>query len=82
MSDDILLKRLLAAWESMDEADRCCLLDHAHWLAEESRLRGGPFDGLRIPERLKDAFSIAIEGGDRVAMLRACYEGDFRGGVQ
>lgn len=67
MSDDILLQRLLEAWESLDDDDRCDLLDHARWLAGESRLRGGPFDGLRIPERLKDAVSVAIECGDRVA---------------
>jgi len=66
-NDELALK-LIKLWAMLDDDDRCELLDHARWLAGDSRLRGGPIDGLRVPGKHKDAVSIAIEIGDRVAM--------------
>ena len=66
-NDEIAIK-LIALWAKLDEDDRFEVLDHARWLAGDSRLRGGPMDGLRVPEKLKDAVSVAIEIGDRVAL--------------
>lgn len=67
-----LLESLMRIWRSLDEDDRCELLDHARWLAGDSRLVGGPLDGLRLPERFKDSIHLSIEIGGRAAV----YERD------
>jgi len=66
--NDKLALKLIELWAMLDEDDRSEVLDHARWLAGDSRLRGGPMDGLKVPEKHKDAVSIAIEIGDRVAL--------------
>lgn len=66
----------------MPLGDREELLDHARWLAQDSKLKGGPFDGLRIPDRFKYEWSLSIEIGGRAAFyersstwLRFCFVG-------
>ena len=68
--NDELACTLFELWALLGEDDQVDLLDHARWLAGDSRLRGGPVDGLKVPAKHKDAWSIAIEIGDRVGVYR------------
>ena len=63
-----LLESLMRVLQSLDEDGRCELLDHARWLAGDSRLVGGPLDGLRLPERFKDSIGLSIEHDGKAAV--------------
>ncbi len=73
MMDQQLWAKLKAAWESLDTDQRFEVLDHARWLAGDSRLVGGPCDGLRVPDRFKDqGIGLSIEVNGKAAL----YERD------
>jgi hypothetical protein len=65
--DDDWRRELLELLPLLHDDDKCDLLSHARWLAINSRLIGGPFDGLQVPERFKDAFHLSIEIDGRAA---------------
>lgn len=69
MSDSVLWNKLRSVWETLSDDDQFEVLNHARWLAGESRLMGGPFDGLRVPERFKDdGFGLSIEIDGKAAL--------------
>ncbi len=76
--NDDILRELIELYATLSEDDQFELLDHARWLAVERCLRGGPFDGLLIPEKHKNALSIAIELGERIAVYDRDEDFQFR----
>lgn len=70
-------RELLELWALLDADGRMRLLDFARWLFSDSRLRGGPFDGLRIPERFKDKSDLSIEIGGRAALYSTPGDGEL-----
>lgn len=68
MTDRSLWEKLTEVWELLNDDDRYEVIDHARWLAFESRLVGGPLDGLPIPERFKNGDSVTIEIDGKAAI--------------
>lgn len=68
MIDRSLWEKLKEVWELLDDDDRFEVIDHAQWLAFESRLVGGPLDGLPIPERFKNVHCLTIELDGKAAI--------------
>ena len=71
-NDEILRYEIVILWLAISDEDRADLLDHARWLAHDSRLKGGPFDGMKVPDQFKNKLSLSIEWGGRAA----CYGRD------